>query len=106
MNGDVEFFGQPRLHPPAEACWSFAAAFGITEDEARERLEDGTAAGLIEQRTYACTSCGGGLMYQSERCRCGRAKPGDSVRLKPLPHQCLDPLEAGAQLRRRYYVPL
>ena len=107
MSGEVEFFGQPRMHPPDEACRSFAAAFGITEGQAREHLEAGTAAMLIETRqSWSCLSCGGGLMHATQWCRCGRARPGESKRTKPMPWEATDPVEALGEIRRRYVVPL
>jgi hypothetical protein len=106
VSGEIEFFGQPRLHPPAEACRSFADAFGITEDEARAHLERGTAAGLIETRgPYVCNTCGGSKPYPSAYCRCGDLTAG--YRDRPMPGgPMLDGAEGLAQIRRRYVVPL
>jgi hypothetical protein len=102
VSGEVEFFGQPRPHPAAEACRSFADAFGITEDEARTHLEQGTAVGLIEFRgPYVCNSCGGSKPHPNSYCRCGDMTAGR--RDRPVPKaEGMDPLDAMAQLRRRY----
>jgi hypothetical protein len=107
----VEYFGAVRPSPPAEACRSLAVFLGTSEAEARQLLESGRAAGAIEYRgPFLCGSCGGSLGHAGERCRCGRARPGDSVRDRPMAGleavQGIDGYAARRLLERRFPVPL
>jgi hypothetical protein len=81
-----------------EAFRSLSRALGVPLDVAVRALADGSAAGMIEARGFACPGCGGTLRWAAERCYCG-GRPGS--RAAP-PAPTLSGVEAEAQLRRRF----
>jgi hypothetical protein len=61
----------------------------------------------LEERSHECLKCGGGLMFAGQLCPCGRARPGESKRRRPMPWETatLDGAEALRQLERRFAMP-